>query len=837
MIRTTPNDTLSSDSNYLPRGSSAIKSKVKYNAKDSIVYSTKLKTASLYNTAVIDYEDLNIKSARIVINLSNRTVNAIGELDSVGKKINTPHFKQGSAEYNIEEATFNYETKRGYMKEFKTQEGEGFIRGDRVKRDENNNFFISDAYYTTCSAEDPHFYIAAAKLKVIPGRRLITGPANMIIAGMRTPLIVPFGIFPLKKGQQSGIIIPAYGNAAGRGFFLRQGGYYLGLGEHMDMAATGDIYTNLSWQLGTRINYSYRYRFAGNFIANYALNKDGLPEDKNYRKSTTFNIIWGHNLDPKAKPGTSFRADVNLVGNQYLALNTYTNTNTAFNNNINSSISYGRGFNKGKINLSANARASQNTLTRDVSFTLPDLTLSAASFQPFKPKYKPTADKWFEKISMNYTGQFQNILNSKDTLLFKSRSKADLQSYLDSVMRNGARHSTSLQTSFNLFKFYTISFRTDYTENWTFKTIRKEWDPIQKMVKTIKVNEFGRAYQYSFNGGISTRFYGMLNFKRGRLKAIRHVANPNVSFTYTPDFSKASYGFYSKYQVDSTGRTSDYSKYEQSLFGGPGRGKQGNINFGLDNNLEIKWKKGKDTSEKIEKVKIFESINLSGYYNIFADSMKLSYININGRTTLFKTISLNGGAVMDPYVNILVTDPTTGSKSYARINKFSLAEQNKWGTITRANLGVSASLTPEMFKSKNKAKEEALKKEMLKMGFADYKMPWTLSLSYQVSYDYTSKLNPLNQQLVQTLGFSGSITPSKNWFFNFNSGYDFKLKKISHLGIDLRRDLHCWQFTFAWTPLSAYGNQYFIFNLNVKSSVLHDLKVPKRKDWFDNRRI
>lgn len=829
-------DTLSADSNYLPRTTSAIKSKVKYSAKDSIVYSTKSKSATLYNEAKIVYGDLDMKSAQIIIDLAKNTINAKGELDTLGKKINTPIFKQGDAEYKIEEVTFNYETKRGYMKEFKTKEGEGYIRGERVKRDEFNNFYLRDSYYTTCDAEEPHFYIEAKKLKVIPGKRVITGPANMVIEGVRTPLFVPFGVFPLKRGQQSGIIVPVYGFAGGRGYFLRQGGYYLGLGDHADVAILGDIYANSSWQLGSRINYAYRYRFAGSLSANFALNQDGLPEDKNFRKSNTFQITWGHSLDPRSKPGTTFRADVNLVGNQYLAQNTYANNNNAFSNNINSSISYGKSMGKGRYNLSANARASQNTQTRDLSITLPDLTFTVGSFQPFKPKWKPTAGSWLEKISINYTGQFQNLINTKDTLLFRHRTSEETKAYQDSTIRNGVRHVTSAQNSFNLFKYYTISLGADYNENWTFKTIRKEWDTMQRKVIETNINEFGRVYQYSFRANITTRYYGLVNFKRSRLKAVRHVLNPDAGFTYVPDFSRPTYGFYQKFQFDSTGRTSDYSIYDKSLYGGPTKGRQGNINFSVDNNIEIKWLRGKDTAQKIEKIKIFESLRASASYNIYADSLKLSTIPISFRTTLFKTVAINGGAQLDPYVNVLTE--TNGSKNYTRINKYYINEQNKLGLVTNANLGLSASLTPEMFKKKNNLKAEALKKEMQQNGFSEFKIPWSLSLTYTVSYDHRGRLSTkTNTEYQQNLEFNGTISPSKNWFVNFNSGYDFRQKKISHLGIDLRRDLHCWQFTFNWTPLSAFGNQYFIFNINVKSSVLQDLKYPKRKDWFDQRRI
>jgi hypothetical protein len=823
------------DSNYLPRTKSAIKNKVKYNAKDSIVYLAGEKTTVLYKDAFINFDNYEMKSAVIKINFGQTIVNAVGEKDSSGKLINTPSFKQGSDVYNIDEVTFNYQSKRGLMREFRTQEGEGYIRGEKVKRDEHNNFYIRESFYTTCSEHDPHFAINAKKLKVIPGKKVITGPANLSIMGVSTPLFVPFGIFPLKRGQQSGLIIPSYGNASGRGFFLRQGGYYFGMGDHADLALVGDIYANLSWQLGGRFNYSKKYKFNGNLNANYAYNKNGMPEDQGFQEFNTFNVNWRHTMDGKARPGTTFGADVNLVGNQYLAFNTYTNNNTAFNNNINSSINFSQSMGKGKYNLSANARASQNTQTRDISVTLPDVTFSVASFQPFKPKWKPTAEKWYEKTSVNYMGSVQNILNVKDTLLFKNRSNYETKLFLDSVMKNGAQHRISAGNSFNLFKYYTLSVSADYSEVWTLKTVNKGYDAESKTVETEDVNGFKRANQYSVRGGLSTRFYGMLQFKKGRLAAIRHVVNPDLSFSYAPDFSQEKYGYYKDVQIDSVGNLSKYSIYENSLYGGPGRGKQGNINFGLDNNLEIKWKKGRDTSEKIEKVKIFESIRMSGSYNIFADSLNLSTIPISFRTTLFKTISINGGANLDPYVNQVVIN--NGYSSYQRINKFMLSENQGLGVFTNANMGIGASLTPEMFKGKSEEEKERKKKEMADARFMEIDMPWSLSLNYTINYDYRSKIDPNAQQFVQTLSFNGNISPTKNWYVNFNSGYDFKLNKISHLGIDLRRDLHCWQFTFAWTPLSAYGNQYFIFNINVKSSVLQDLKIPKRKDWFDNRRI
>lgn len=828
-------DSLKVDSNYLPVTKSAIKNKVKYSAKDSIVYSSSSKSATLYTNAQINFEEYEMKSAIIRIDLGKSLVNASGIKDSLGKLLNTPAFKQGSSEYKIEEVTFNYQTKRGLMREFRTQEGEGFIKGEKVKRDEFSNFYIRNSHYTTCSEDEPHFSIKASKLKVIPGERVITGPANLTIANVRTPLFVPFGIFPLKRGQQSGVIIPSYGNATGRGFFLRQGGFYFGLGGQADLALLGDIYTNLSYMVGGRMNYNRRYHFNGLLNANFAHNINGLPEDRNYNAFNTFNINWMHSMDPKARPGTNFRADVNLVGNQYLAFNTYNTNNTAFNNNINSSVSFSKSFKQGKYNLSSSARASQNTQTRDLAITLPDLTFTVASFQPFKPKWKPTAETWYEKISVNYMGQMQNLLNTKDTMLFRPRTNEAMKSYLDSVMRNGAQHAITVQNSFNVLKYYTVSVGGDYREAWTIHSVNKTFDESTKKVVTDKVSGFDRYYQYSLRGGISTRYYGMVQFKKSRLKAIRHVINPDLSFSYMPDFSDAKYGFYRTVKSDTLGNTQLYNRFENALYSAPGRGRQGNINFGIDNNLEIKWAKGKDTSEKVEKVKIFESLRAGGSYNVFADSMNLSVIPISFRTTLFKTIGINGSANLDPYVNEVVD--RGGYKYYQRVNRFYFNDFNKLGVITNANMGVSAALTPDMFKSKDEKLRERRKKEMTDQQFTELNLNWSLSFSYTVTYDYRSKIDPKTPSLIQTLSFNGTFSPSKGWGMNFNSGYDFRLGRISHLGVDLKRDLHCWQFSFAWTPLSAYGNQYFIFNLNVKSSVLHDLKIPKRKDWFDNRRI
>jgi hypothetical protein len=827
-IKNNSSDSLLNDSNYLPRTSGAIKSPVKYFAKDSIVYNEEDKIAILYTDSRVDYEDLNLVSEFIKIDIAKNLVSSQGRLDSLGNYVKTPVFKQGNDEYKAKEINYNFVTKRGLLKELKTQEGDGFIKSARVKRDEHGNLYNRYAYYTTCDEEDPHFYILADKIKIIPGKKAITGPAIMMIEGVPTPLAVPFALFPLKRGQQSGLIIPVYGFSPGRGYFLSNGGYYFGLGDHADLSLTGDIFTNLSWALAARSNYNYRYRFNGNFNFNYALNKQGgLPDDPTYNEFSTFQLNWVHRMDAKARPGTNFGANVQLAGNRALAFNNF-NINQNFNNQLQSSINFSKSFKKGRYNLSSNARAAQNTQTRDLTLTLPDITFTMPSFQPFKHKSKPTADKWFEKISVNYTGLFQNNIVTKDSLLLRPRTADEFRRFSDTTFRYGFRHSIPIQSSFNLFKFYTVSFGGDYNESWTFSTIRRTYNPVTGREEIQRVNEFARGYQFSLRTGITTRFYGLVQFKKGRVAAIRHVVNPNLDFSFSPDFSRPFWGFYRDVQVDTTGRTRKYSIFEQAMFGGPGFGRQGNIGFGIDNNFEMKWRK-KDSANALEKVKLIESLRLSGAYNIFADSLKLSLINISGITTLYKSIAINGSAVLDPYYNQIYE--INGFKQLVRVNELYLTKEGVPGKLTTANMGLSWGINQATFE--NKEVKEQRRSYMQNSGYLPLDVSWSLNINYTINYDYRNEILFNRSNFTQTLSFSGTFNPTKNWFVNYNSGYDFINKRISHLGVDLRRDLHCWEFLFNWTPLSAFGVKYFFFQINVKSGTLKDLKIPKRRSWFD----
>ncbi|MES2381502.1 MAG: putative LPS assembly protein LptD [Bacteroidota bacterium] len=816
-------------SSYLPRTGSAIKSKVKYSAQDSIVYNEFVKQLDLYGDAKVFYQDLSNQSEHITIDLNKNTISSLGRLDSLGNLVGTPQFKQGASDYKAVQITYNYVTKKGYLKEFKTKEGEGYVRGTNVKRDAENNFYIDGAYYTTCDAEHPHFYIASSKIKVIPGKKLITGPANFVIEGVRTPLILPFGIFPLKRGQQSGVIIPQYGIDAQRGPNLRQGGYYFGLGEKLDLTLLGDIFTNFSWLVNTKSNYNNRYRYNGFVNIQFGNNKYGNPDDATYYEQSTYSIGWNHAMDQRARPYTTFSANVNFVSSNFYAQNSFNRTQN-FNSTSQSSIAYSKGFKNGRFNLSTNARIDQNLQTRTIAASFPNVTFTAAAFNPLKPKSKPEAEFWYEKINMSYTGTFTNSFTTTDTVLFKSRTQSEFKQFTDTAFRYGITHAIPINTSFKLFKFYVLSVNANYSETWAPTTIRKEF--VNNTVENRLVSEFGRWFSFNTGASLSTKWYGMLTFKKGKIAAIRHVVDPSLGFSFTPDFSDNMFGFYRTVQIDSTGKTAKYSIFERSYGGQPNQGKIGNITFGLNNNLEMKIRTGKDTAMKETKIKLLESLSFGGAYNVFADSLNLSTISIAARTTLFKTLTVNTYATLDPYQNIVVQQGTL--QRIQRVNQYYFNNDGSLGKITQANLNLGYGFSPQTFQGKRNVKEKR-KKENERWGYENYELPWSLNLNYSIQYLANSYTDLTKTDYIQTLGFSGNVTLTKGWSVGYTSGYDFVNKKVSNLFIDLKRDLHCWVFTFSWSPIAPGGFSFFNFQINPKSTVLQELKFPKRKDYIDSR--
>ncbi|MES2560953.1 MAG: putative LPS assembly protein LptD [Bacteroidota bacterium] len=816
----------------------AISAPVKYTARDSMPYDALNKTFYLYGEAKVTQGDLTLEADFIKIELEKNLVTAMGTKDTAGNLIGKPVFKQAGTEYRAERIKYNFKTKKGYLSEFRTKEGEGYIHGHDVAKDEDNNFGIEDAKYTTCNLDSPHYHIAATRIKVIPEKKVITGPANLQIEHIPTPLVLPFGIFSIKRGQASGVIVPTYGSSDDRGYFLRDGGYYFGLGEHLDYRLTGSIYTNQSWALNNGIRYSNRYHFGGDIVVNYAYNRFNEELDPGFRISKDFVVQWNHRSDPKAVPGSSFTANVNVssvndLGSSYFANNSY-NPSNIVTNQLNSSIAYNKSFKGGKYNLSTTARMSQNTATRAVTLSLPDINFNITNFAPFKPKYKSVADKWYENITMSYTTSFRNSINTKDSILFRSWSSSEFARFYDTAGSYGMVHSVPIQTSFKIMKFYTLSTSLSLQEYWYGQTIRK--DTLNGSVVSRNVNGFERAFTFEPRVGLNTRYYGIKNFARGKISAIRHVAIPTVGFSYTPDYSDASWGYYRSY-TNAQGQEVKYSIFERGIAGGPGAGRRGNVEFSLDNNLEMKVRRGKDTAMKEEKIQIFETFRVGGAYNLFADSLNLSKINISARTKLFKNISVNATANMDPYVNEISTLPA-GTKIITRINTFYWNKQRSLGLITDGSVGVNATFNRDVFKSKTSTKKR-YEGELKYMNDApgeyyDFNVPWNLNVNYSINYNKFNTLNdPTGTNFTQTLNFSGDVNLTSQWKIGYSSGYDIQNKQLTFTSIDFVRQLHCWEFKLNWIPIGF--RQSFLFTINVKSSLLQDLKMTRRRDWFDRQ--
>jgi LptD protein len=785
------------------------KSKVSYYAEDSIVYDLDTGMVYLYGKAWMTYEDIRLEAEYIDIDFNTKVLSSKGAPDSTGAIIGKPLFKQGTDEFHADQIRYNFTTKKGKITEVTTKDGDSYIHGAEVKKQPDNSTFIKNGYYTTCDAPHPHYYLKSNKIKVIPNNKVVTGPADLYIMDVPTPLAIPFGFFPNKKGRASGILFPQYGESQQLGFFLRNGGYYIGLNDHFDLALTGDIYSKGSWRGNAYSNYAWKYRFNGNFSVNYSINKVSRPEFPDYSLEKAFFVRWNHTQDPKSHPGTSFTANVNAGSATFYQYN-LTNANNFLTNTFTSSVAWSKVWTGKPINLSVSLSHSQNNQTRDINLSLPSATFNLARRTPFKRKLAVGEQKWYEKIGIGLTTSFIN-----DTLLFKKES---LEQF-----RYGIQHSVPLSTSFTVAKYFTVSPGITYNEKWYLKTIRKEWDTETQSINVDTVDGFKAARDFAFSASMNTRIYGMLQFKRGKIAAFRHVMTPTIGFSWRPDFSEKQYGYYKDVQRDSLGNLQRYSVFEGAVFGGPGAGKSSLMNFSLDNNFEMKVRQKTDTSETMKKVKILESLALSTSYNFAADSLNLSPISITGRATIIDRISLNMFGTFDPYV---VTDQGV------RINKSELSENNKLARFSTGNFSINFNIIPR----KKELKSDKISGQELddinknRADYLDFNVPFSLNIGYNFFF-----LNNVNapDQITQTLNFNGDLQLTPSWKVNYNSGYDFEQKDFSYTSLGIVRNLHCWEMSLNWVPFGFQQN--YFFQINVKSSVLQDLKLTKKDDRFDNR--
>ncbi len=807
-----------------------IDAKVERFAQDSIVQDIANRKIFLFGEAVINYEDITLKANYIEINLLTNTVFASGTKDSTGKLIGMPEFTQGDEVFKSETMTYNFSSKKGIITNVVTEDGNGFLHGIKVKKLPDNTINLYRGTYTTCNLkENPHFGFKFKKARVIPDSKIVTGPAYMEIEGMPTPLALPFGYFPNKTGQTSGIIIPSYGEYNNRGFYLEDGGYYWAINEYMDFEFLGSIYSHGGWSINPHFRYKKRYRYSGDINLGYAVNVVGTKGAPDFSKTTDFRIKWTHRQDPKARPNSNFSANVNIVSANYVKYNVVS-AQDFLSNEFQSSIAYQTVF-KGKYFFTLNGSHSQNTKTHQVNINLPVMTFTVNRFYPLRRK--SGKKQFYEDLSVSYSMNSQNTIITSDSVLFDKFT-------LEHNMQAGATHKVPIILPLKVLKYFTLSNSINFTDRMYSRSIRKHWDSDTTVVgedtlvpgvRIDTVAGFRNSFNYNLSTSLSTKIFGMIAFKKGPLRAIRHVLTPRVSYTYTPNFGDEKYGYYGNY-TDGNGKEITYSKFEGSIYGSPPSQKSGSVGVSLANNLEIKIPSKKDTITGLRKVKLIENFTISGNYDLSKDSLNMSMITMKGRTTLWKNFSIQYGSVWNPYA----ADSAGNSinKYEWNVNRRLLRRDN---TSWRLSFGYK--LGDKTFKKEkvaNDIPDDALSAiDSNPDDYINWNIPWSLSLNY--NFTYTSRLNYINfekvpkETIVQTLSFSGQINITPKWKFTFNSGWDFTQSKLSYTSVNIYRDLHCWEMRFSWIPLG--DRKSWNFSINVKASILQDLKLNKKKDFRD----
>ena len=834
-----PVDSINQQSVSDSQSKTFLEDKIERSCNDSTIQDFRNNKIRYYGGAKVVYEDITIEADFIEFDFDTRTVFAKGLPDSTGKIQGPPVFTEGNQRYQSESMNFNFETKKGIITKVFTEDEMGYIHGSRIKKMEDNTIHIKSGSYTTCSnPEHPHFEFHFGKAKVIPDDKIVTGPAYFKLEETPLPIGVPFGIFPTSKGQRNGLIIPSWGESANRGFYLENGGFYWGINENMDLQIVGDIYTRGSWAVKPTFRYNKRYAFNGSFSGSYAVNKIGSKGSADYNESTDFKVRWVHKQDPKARPKSSFSADVYIVSSNYNKYNAIS-SNEYLSNTFQSSVAYQASFG-GLFNFTANASHSQNTLTRIMTVTLPELTLNMNRVYPFKKLGNPAKKRWYKDIYLSYTANAKNYVSMADSLYFKP-------GWLDN-MQNGIQHRIPITMPIKLFKYITWTTSATITDRMYFRYYDKQWveDPSMSAggyLKTDTINQFRNVFSFDVTTALTTKIYGQVNFKKGPIRAIRHVFTPSVGMSYNPDFSKDFWNYYDTY-YDANGIEQLYSMFQGNIYGTPPSGQAGRINYSFGNNLEIKVPSRKDTITGMKKVKLIEDLTISGSYDIAKDSLNFSYLSINGRTTLFKNLSVRYTSLWDPYV--------LDSAGIKQLNKFEW-EVNKRlfrKSSVAWNFSLSYSLNNNTFK-KNKTKNNATRQfessplaseeEMNDIrshpeDYIDWTTQWSLSLSYNLTISnnptYFNYLMEDNRKVIQTLGVNGSINLTPKWKVSVQTGWDFELNKLSYTSFTVYRDLHCWEMRFNWIPIGTYKS--WNFQINVKASALQDLKLTKKKDYRDN---
>ncbi|MFN3343600.1 MAG: putative LPS assembly protein LptD [Flavobacteriales bacterium] len=799
---------------------SQLDQEVNYSARDSMRFDIAKQRVYLYGNAHVSYGNTNLTAGYIEFSMTDNHVYAKGITDSTGKTTEKPHFTDGGEELTAAEVEYNFETKKGVIREVRSRQGEGYVHMEVSKKHVNDEIHLEHGKYTTCELDHPHYYFNLSKAIIIPDDKIVSGPVNLVVMDIPTPLALPFGFFPNQKRESKGILIPQYGESPVLGFFLLNGGYYMPLGKKgkADLQLLGDIYSRGSWGAKTILRYNTKYKHNGNLNLSFTDLKRSDPEFPDFSRNKEFFIRWQHNQDAKAHPYRRFSANVNAGTRNNFRNNFNTVSQDYLSNTFQSNISWTYSIPNKPINLSANLRHNQNSLTGLVNLTLPELAMNVNRFFPFQGirKTGSATKKWYENIGMTYASNMRNDLTVQDTLL-----RSEYLPGVTSRMRNGMRHSGTISTSFKLFKQkFTLNPAASFTERWYLQSIQKEWDNITQQPRTDTLRGFKRAGDYSLSASLTTKIYGMYSFKGKRNAKLRHVITPSINLSYHPDFSTQQSGYFGP-----NGTLATYSPFDIGIYGKPPAGEAGLISLNLVNNIEMKFKSARDTVTGYKKLVLIENFTLTGSYNVFADSINYSNINLSGRTTLWRNLGLVYAGTIDPYR--YVNGRKTGDL---------LWDNGSIGNFLGNNLAISWALRSKT-KTASKGSLNSLNEEdrneisRNQDAYIEFTIPWSLSINYNIRKDKLFSSLGTENRITQSLMLRGDLSLTQNWKIGFTSGYDFTNKGLTYTEVNIFRDLHCWEMRFNWIPFGI--RKSYMIQINIKSSMLQDLRLMRRRSWFD----
>ncbi|MDX2286923.1 MAG: putative LPS assembly protein LptD [Bacteroidia bacterium] len=840
------------------RAASDLKSPVTYQASDSIVFDLDANVLLLYRESALKYDDLELKAYAVTVAIDSQLLTARGLADSAGVQAGEPVFTQGQESYQAKSVRYNFSSRKGRITGGKLVQGEMFIQAEAAKYHPDGSFHGQDGIFTTCNDPHPHFYVQSRKMKVLPDKKIISGPLNLVVGDLPLPVVVPFAFVPKLdfETKQSGVIKPQFGEAQDRGFFLRQLGYYLPINDYFDLRVDGDIYTRGGWRLGLSSNYRKKYWFDGNFGFEYGITRFNEKTDPDFQRTSAWSLRWSHNqpIDPTAR----LSASVNISSSNRFQRQISANQNDFFTNTLNSSISFQKTFNNLPFSVNLSARHTQDLNKEVMSMQLPELSVNMNRQTPFKFVDSKHLN-WLKQFGITYNMQARNAVNNlPDSLflpvLFRPRDSVNFIQVLAgdtvSVRRtgasfytNGLQHTANASTTIRLLKNINISPNFNYAEYWYLETLRRTWNDDTRKLEEAEIPGFARGFNFSGGVSASTNFFGIYQLTRSKRQiTIRQRFTSSLALAYKPNFADPKWGFYRTVQTDTAGRTRTYSIFERGIYGGPTTGESRSLGISLSSVLEMKYRKKEsfepefdEKQDKFIRMNLIDNIGLNTGYNFAADSFRLAPVTMNARTSLLdRLIDLNASATLDPYV---FASPD-GVQPARRLDRYMLLESGRPGRITTAQVSVNTRFSSKKRKqpAQSPRPEDFSEAEFSRIQanydqYVDFNIPWNLNLRYSLSYRKPDLKVP---QVTQTLNLDGDFNFTEKWKVQFTSGLDLSQQRITQTSVSIFRDLHCFQMSLRWVP---YGPQKsYSVVISAKSATLSALRLTKNEFWQDRFR-